>query len=296
VQSLRKGVILDARAGYYPTRGGSVEKVSASEGRLLEALAAPELPADLPFSAAVLRYGNTTDNNVDSMVVQVPLERAAAASGASAPSVSVLAQLKDKSGAVMQKFSADIAPRGPAGDQPQNSPEIAGFRRQFTAPPGEYVLEAAAMTADGKIGAQRADVVIPAVADGLALGDVLLVRRIDPAGTADETDPLRCAKGVVVPNLSGHISKAAGGKIDLIFDIHADPASTDTPSLSAELRRDGDLVGSLPLKLTVDPKRKTIPYLTTLGAGDLKPGKYEMTIILRQGGQKASRSVWFTLE
>ena len=296
VQSLRKGVILEARTGYYPARGSNVQKESAAEGRLLEALAAPDLPADLPFNAAVLRYGNTPDNNIDSVVVQVPLERPAAAPGASATSVSVLAQLKDKSGAVMQKFSADIAPRDPAGDPQQNTSEIAGFRRQFTAPPGEYVLEAAAMTADGKIGAQRADVVIPAVADGLALGDVLLVRRIDPAGTADETDPLRCAKGVVVPNLSGHISKALGGKIDLIFDIHADPASTDTPSLSAELRRDGNLIGSLPLKLTVDPKRKTIPYLTTLGASSLSAGQYELTVILSQGGQKVSKSVSFTLD
>jgi VWFA-related protein len=295
VKSLRKGVVVESRAGYYAARGSSVARVSAVEGRLTEALAAPKLPADLPFNATVLRYGNTTDNDVNSVVVQVPLTGVGAKGDQG--NVSVLAQLKDHSGAVVRKFSADIAPRPTIGDQGQSPQDVVTFRRQFSAPPGEYVLESAAFDANGgKIGAQRANVVIPAVAHGLALGDVLVVRRFDAAESADDTDPMRCAEGIVVPNLSGHVSKAASPKIDLFFDLHTDPAATETPSLSAELRRDGGLLGSLPLKLPADPNRKTIPYVTTLGANSLPTGRYQMTIILSQGGQKVSRSVSFILE
>jgi len=295
VKSLRKGVLIASRAGYYPMRSGNVARVSALEGRLIEALAAPKLPSDLPLNAALLRFGNTPDSQLNSVVVQVPLDQVEMAGEQG--SVSMLAQLKDQSGVVVQKFSADVAPRRTVGEQAQTAQDIVTFRRQFSAPPGEYVLESAAMDANGgKIGARRANVVIPAMANGLALGDVLLVRRIDAAGPADETDPLRCAEGIVVPNLSGHVSKAAGPKINLFFDLHTDPASAETPTLSAELRRHDDLIGTMPLKMPVDPKRKTIPYLTTLGASDLKPGKYEMTIVLRQGGQKVARSVRFTLD
>ena len=240
-------------------------------------------------------YGNTPDNLVSSVVVQVPLDHVEMKGDQG--SVSVLAQLKDPSGAVVQKFSADVAPRRAIGDREQTPQDMVSFRRQFSAPPGEYVLESAALDSNGgKIGARRANIVIPPVANGLALGDVLLVGRIDPGGSADDGDPLRCALGIVVPNLSGRISKAEGTKIFLFFNLHADPGSTETPSLSAELRRHGDLIGSLPLSLNADPKRKTIPYLTTLGANSLPAGLYEMTVILRQGGHRVARSVSFNLE
>ncbi len=273
VQLLRKGVALLPR---FPARVAEREAASASERRLLEALSAPVPPADLPVNAAVLRF--TPDRDIESVVVQAPIDHAAA--------VSVLAQLKDKSGLVVQRFSADI---------PQQAEPIS-FRRQFSAPPGEYVLESAVMdSADGKVGTRRDDVVIPPASHGAALGDVLLVGRID-AATADATDPLRCAQGVVVPNLSGRIAKAANAKFSLFFDLYTDPASSEAPSLSAELRRDGALIGTVPLKLTVDPKRPGVPYIVTLGTGSLHPGHYQTTVTLTQGGQKLSQSASFTLE
>jgi hypothetical protein len=212
-------------------------------------------------------------------------------------SVSVLVQLKDQSGTVVRKFSEDVMPRRTVADRAQPAPDMLSFRRQFTAPPGEYVLESVAMDSNGgKIGAQRSNVVIPAVATGLALGDVLLVRRIDPESADETADPLRCAKGIVVPNLSGHIAKTGDAKIDLFFDIHTDPGSTDAPTLSAELRHDDELVGKLPLKLSAEPERKTFPYLTTLSSSKLGAGEYEMKVILSQGGQTVTRTVTFTLE
>jgi VWFA-related protein len=295
VKTLRKGVVLTSRSGYYPLRGSAVETVSGVETRLLAALAAPDLPAALPINAALLRYGNTPDNDVNSVVVQVPLDQVEMKGEQG--SVSVLVQLKDQSGAVVRKFSEDVMPRRTVAGAAPSAPDILSFRRQFTAPPGEYVLESVVMDANGgKIGAQRSNVVIPALATGLALGDVLLVRRIDADVATEAADPLRCAKGIVVPNLSGHIAKTGSANIDLFFDIHTDPGSTDAPVLSAELRHDDELVGKLPLKLTADPERKTFPYLTTLSSTKLGAGEYEMTVILSQGGQKVTRAVTFTLE
>jgi hypothetical protein len=281
VQPIRKGVIVQSR---YAARVGDYEKGSAVESRLVEALAAPQLPAGLPFNAAVVRFGSTLDNDVDSVLVQVPLD----ASSPPAGKLSVLAQLRDKSGAVVQKFSADIPSRGQ---------DLLSFRRQFSAPPGEYLLETAAMDGRaGKIGAQRSNVVIPPVAKGLALGDVLVVQRFDPAGSSTVSDPLACAEGIAVPNLSGHISKATSPKISLFFRLSTDTSSGEAPALSAELRRDGAPIGTVPLKLTVDPKRPAIPYVLALGAEKLRPGQYQITVILTQGAQTVSQSTAFRLE
>jgi hypothetical protein len=148
----------------------------------------------------------------------------------------------------------------------------------------------------GKIGAARSNVAIPPVTSGLALGDVVLVRGIDSEGVSAAADPLRYAEGTVIPNLSGRVLKAAGAKITLFFDLHPDPASTEAPTLSAEVRRDDVLAATVPLKLTVDPKRQTIPYVFSLGAASLEPGRYKVTVILSQGGQHVSNSVQFTLE
>jgi VWFA-related protein len=294
VQSLRKGVLLESRVAVRP---GDKVTVSAAEGRLIEALAAPQPAADLPLHAALLRFGNTRDNLVNSVVVQVPLDRLARNPDAAAGSVSVLARLKDQSGTVVRKFSEDISTRRNLANPQRLASDTVAFRRQFTAPPGDYVLESAALdSSGGRIGTARVNVVVPPVADRLALGDVVLVRNIDTAGAAEPGDPLRYAEGTVVPNLSGRVSKAAGAKISLFFDLHPDPASTDAPALSIEVREDDVLVTTAPLKLAVDPKRQTIPYMFSLGAASLSPGRYKLTVILSQGGQQVSGSVSFALE
>jgi VWFA-related protein len=297
VQSLRKGVVLESR---YAARPGDKVTASAVEARLTSALAAPQLPTDLAVHAALLRFGNTPDSLVNSIVVQVPLDQPATGPGAAAPStgnVSVLAQLKDSTGAVVRKFSEDLPGRRVLGSPQPSSADVVTFRRQFSAPPGDYVLESVAMDASGgKIGAARTNVAIPPVTNGLALGDVVLVRGIDTEGVSAGADPLRYAEGSVVPNLSGRVVKAAGGKITFFFHLHPDPASTDAPTLSAEVRRDDVLAATVPLKLTVDPKRQTIPYVFSLGAASLNPGQYKVTVILTQGGQHVSSSAQFTLE
>ena len=294
VQSVRKGVLLQSRVAVRP---GDKVTVSAAEGRLIQALAAPPSPAEVPLRAALLRFGNTPDNLLNSVVVQVPLDRLAAKPDAAAGSVSVLAQLKDQSGTVVQKFSEDVSTRRNLANPQQTAPDAVAFRRQFSAPAGDYVLESVALdSSGGRIGTARVNVAIPPVEKGLALGDVVLVRSIDASSAVEAGDPLRYAEGTVVPNLSGHVSKAASPKISLFFHLHPDPAATDAPALSMEVRQDDVLVTTAPLKLAVAPKRQTVPYMFSLGAAGLSPGQYRVTVTLRQGDRKVSSSVSFALE
>lgn len=305
VRALRAGASIQARAGYFalPHRGASV--APAFEGTLLSALAAPKLASDVPLRAAVLRFGKSANGDENALVVQVPLSgvelRAGAAGNTYTAHVAILAQVKDKAGAVIARFTEDF-PREGRIDPLQKAPTDAFvLRRHFTAAPGSYVVETAVIDVNGgKAGAQRTDLVLPPAPSGAFLGDIVPVHSIVPfADDADiendREDPLRCVDGRVIPNLSGHYSKAADPRITLFFDIHPDVAVADPPVVTVEVRRDGSLLGTVPLRITQDV-RKTIPYLAQLGTATLPAGDYRLTMILKQGTQTYSGNVTFTLD
>jgi len=305
VRALRPGLSIQSRAGYFalPRRAAPVSP--AFEGALLAALAAPKPPRDLPLLASAFRFGHGENGDASAVVVQVPFSgveiRTDAATKTYAAHLAVLAQLKNKAGVVVEKFSEDLPRQGALEDQEKLRRDTLVLRRHFSAAPGDYVLETAAMDVNsGKIGASRVDMVIPLTSDRASLGDVVLVGKIEPfADDADmendRADPLRCVDGRVVPNLSGRVSKAAYKTVTLFFDIHPDTASTDIPEVKVEVRQSGALIGIVPLHITQDTKKATIPYLAELGTASLAIGDYRLTMVLKQGAQTASSSVSFAL-
>jgi hypothetical protein len=212
--------------------------------------------------------------------------------------VFVLAQVRDQTGGIVERFSEDIPKQGPLEAQEQARLGTLSFRRHFVAAPGEYVLETAAMDANsGKIGAQRTKFEIPAAANGPALSDLVLVRQIEPAsGAEDASEPLRCAEGKVVPNLSARLARDTNPTILLFFDVLPDNGSTEKPALKLEVRKDGNLLGSVPLTLRPDSAPGPIRELAKVGTKSLRPGSYEMTVVLSQGAQTVERTTSVTLE
>jgi VWFA-related protein len=283
IKALRAGIVIRGRPGYFALRAAA----PAFEPGLLQALAQPKLPADMEFHAAAICFEATAEGVSHSLVIEGRL-----ADGPDAH-LAVLAQVKDRDGLVIEKFSQDVGRPAAAGEQPSN---IVAVHRHFKAPPGTYVLEAAVTDpASGKTGAQRTNFEIAAGKSGPGLSDIVLVRRIDPFnGDADTSDPLRCADGKVVPDLSFRLTHAANPIIALFFHVHKDLAA-EPPVLSAEVRRDGNLIGTVPLSLNKESREETVPYLAKLGTKSLKAGAYELTVILQQGGAKTSQSVSFRL-
>ncbi len=303
VKPLRSGLVIEARAGYYAVARPAGTVPAAFEAPLLKALAAPELATDLPIHAAGLRFGNTDHVDSDEVVVEVPLGgveiKSDEAAKTYAAHVAILAELKDKSGAVVEKFSEDVPRQGALDEQEKAKGDVFSMRRHFNAAPGDYVLETVAMDVNsGKIGAQRTDLVIPQPVHGASLSDIVVARRIDPFQNDSDKDiasPLRCADGRVIPNLSGHVSKAADSTLTLFFDIHPNTASNDPLDLKAEVQVNGKLAGTIPLRVSQDAKDPTIPYLAELNTAKLPLGDYHFTMILKQGEETSSQSVEFTL-
>lgn len=286
IKALRAGVVIEARSSFVGSIRAMAAPPSALEARLVAALAAPALPSDLMYRASLLRLRDTVDGTLIAVAIEAP-----AGQGGSGP-ISVLAQVKDKSGQVVQKFSEDLA--RPAAPQ-----DVISFNRHFSAAPGQYTLETAVVAGEGgKAAAQRQTVEVPAApAAGPELGEIVLARRIEPSqGDPDPLDPLRCADGTVIPNLSGRVSRAAQSSITLFFDIHPDAHTSGTPELSGEVRMNGKLIATVPMPLAPIANRTSIPYLANLPTSALRPGAYDLKMIFTQGAQKAERSVVFKVE
>jgi VWFA-related protein len=303
VRALRSGLTIEARAGYFALPRPAAAVTPAFENVLLQALAAPKLAADLPFRTAGLRFGDTDHADSDAVVVEVPLSGVEIHSDAATKTytahVAILAELKDKTGAVVEKFSEDLPRQGTLDEQGKANGDVIDMRRHFSASPGNYVLETAAMDVNsGKVGAQRTELAIPELARGVSLSDIVVARRIDSFQNDADTDsasPLRCADGRVIPNLSGYVSRAAAPNVTLFFDIHPDAGSGESLELKAEVRRDGLLIGTVPLRISQNAGHGTIPYLAQLHTATLRAGAYSFTAILKQGAETSSRSVAFTL-
>lgn len=300
IKALRAGITVQARGGYFAVHSRA-PLAAPPRDKLLGALAGPELPSELQFRSSVLRFGSTPKGGVNSVAFEVPLSqvemRPDSAGKVYAAQVSWLAQVRDQTGAIIERFSDDISKQGSREDQ-QSRLGTLSFRRHFVAAPGEYVLETVAMDANsGKIAAQRSKFEIPAAATGPALGDIVLVRQIEAAGGAgDASEPLQCAEGKVIPNLSARLDRASNPAIQLFFDVLPDNGSTDKPALKLEVRRDGNLLGSVPLTLRRESAPGPIRELAKVGTKSLSPGAYEMTVVLTQGARTVERTTSVTLE
>ncbi len=159
VKALREGLRISSRAGYFALPPDSGRTIRPFEAPLLKVLAETQLPTDVSFHASVLRLGDLPSGNQNTLVVQVPVStvetRNDPNSNLYSLHVTLVAQIKDKSGAVIEHFAEDV-PRHGALSSKDSQPTYITMQRHFTAEPGQYVLEAAVLDQNnGKSGAQR---------------------------------------------------------------------------------------------------------------------------------------------
>ena len=301
VKPLRTGLIVRYRAGYYalPPDGGF--RVRPFETPLLKILATSPLPTDLKFRSSILRMGKLPDGNANALVVEVPLEELEMKEDANTSlysvHLSIVAQIKGKTGTVIEHFSEDIPRRGALEAMEGARSEVVTLQRHFIAAPGDYVLEAAIIDQNsGKAGAERITFNVPAVSSGPLLSDIALVRKTEPLPReADSSEPLRYEDSKVVPNLSGQVSHDARN-ISLFFVVHPDVRTAEPATLEMEIIRNGNTVARMPLTLRKSNGTGGIPYLATMRASSLPAGRYEVTTFLTQGGATAERSASFTVD
>jgi VWFA-related protein len=301
IHPLRKGIVVQSRAGYFALPPDNGSGIRPYEVPLLSLLAQPTLPTDVPFETRVLRLGLLPDGNSAAVAVQVPVSALKVHDDAnthiSSVHLTIVSQIKNDKGAVLERFSEDI----PVHDAPDvlHSPEhqYLTMERHFSAEPGTYTLETAVMDRIGdKAGAERTQFTVEPVARGPGLSDVALVQQVEPlhAETAS-FEPMRYMNGRVIPDLSPELPENTN-KLEVFFLVHPLPPASGTPQLSMEIFRNGESVGRMPLELSQSDGLGAMPYLGTISGHVFPSGSYKVVATLEQGGQTATSSAEFKIE
>ena len=303
VKSLRPGIKMRYQTGYLalpPRAVGGGDSPQPFELPLKKILNESQLPGGLTFRAAILHMEDRPEGNVNTLAIEVPLSsleiREDHNTNLYTAHLSIVANIKDKTGAVVEHFSADIPRRGALKDIEMARFEAISMERSFMTAPGQYLLEAAILDQNSsKAGAQRTTFEIPNAPGTPSLSDMVLVRQTVPFDADDDpSEPLHAGSDKVTPNLSGQLLPDAK-EVSVFFIAHADQHAAEAATLNLQVLRDGKLMGGAPLTAKQADGSEFSSYLTRFTIGVPTDGQYEVKAILSQGGKTAQASAVFTL-
>ncbi len=302
VKPLRRGLKIRSQSGYLalPPRTGSDAAPQPFELPLLKILGETQLPRDVSFRAAILRMGATPDGAVSTLAIEAPYSsleiREDGSTGIHTASLSIVADIKDKTGMIIERFSADIPRCRVQKDSDKSDFGAVTLQRHFLEPAGEYILEAAVLDRySGKAGAQRVAIEIPSAADVPSLSDMILVRQTEPLRADDDsTEPLRHGNQLLTPNLSGQLAPGAKD-ISVFFKAHSDPHAAEEAGIKLQVYRDGKLLGGEPMTSRQASGSEFASFLSSFSVNPPIDGLYEVKAILSQGGKRVETGTSFTL-
>ena len=300
IKPIRAGIGIQAKTGYFALPPDGAVGIRPFEAPLLKALAASQLLSEFKFNAAILRFGELPDGNTNTLAIEVPFAelnvKKDAQTNLYAAHVSIVAEVKDSAGTVIEHFGQDIARRGALESLDRDNSMAISMQRHFMEIPGKYLLEVAVVDRNGdKTSAQRIPFEIPSESSGPALSDIVLVGKMDAfKEDADPFEPLRYESAKVTPNLSGRVPHDAKS-VSLFLILRPDPKLADTPTLEMQVIHDGKAGRRTPLPLHLSSAGATTPYLATFGKS-LASGNYVVKATLNQGGIAATKEISFTVE
>jgi VWFA-related protein len=300
VNSLRTGLKIRSETGYLALPVGAGAAIQPFELPLMKILDGNQLPKNVMFHASVLHMEDVDQGSVNSLAIETPLSGLDVQEDSNtnlySAHISILADIKDKSGVEVAHFSEDIPRRGAASDVEKSKLEAITFQRHFIAPPGQYLLETAILDQNsGKSGAERIPFEISKDSGTPSLSDVVLVRRAEPFRAEDDpSEPLQHGNQKVTPNLSGQLP--VGNKdVPLFFIAHSDPDAVDAPVLNVQVLKDGKPAEGAPIISQQIRKARFSSYLASFSIDPPKDGQYEVRVSLTQGGKTAEARASFIL-
>ncbi len=302
VKPLRTNLRVQSKTGYYAVAPGVEGGVRPFEVPLVKLLKETQLPNDFPFKAKVLKFGDMPDGNTSTLAVEVPLSalhpKEDAHTNLYSAHVSIVAQIKDKDGVVVEHFADDVTKRGALESLDRDRTLAIAMQRHFIAIPGTYTAEIAIDDRiNDKSSAQRFTFDVQSAPGSLALSDMVLVRKMDPIHEDDDDpiEPLRYESNRITADISNQLP-ASAKRISLFFILHPDVKSKDVPGLEMEVTHNGTPGRRTPLPMKLNPGAGGVPYLASFGSGTLAPGDYEVKAYLNQDGKTATQTIAFSVE
>jgi VWFA-related protein len=301
VKVARNDVLVQSRSGYFALPPGEGTATFAFEVDLLRALRVFPPPQAFPLQVATFRFGPEAGGVRHSFVVQVPLAgiemRPDDRGETDRAHFSLLAVLRDPTGAVVEKWSEDQPLFLPRSQRAALLRGNAVFLRSFVLAPGRYTLETAVVDQLAKrYSVRRTLLVVDHPPPGLVASDVALIKRSEEvaAGALASEDPFRQGRTRLVPWV-GEPHVLPGDALSLF--VVAYPRA-DRPRLDAlvEFVRDGRVVEQSLSEVPPPAEEGRATFVAPVPMKDLTPGRYEVRLLLKQGGLVALRKASFVLE
>jgi len=303
VKVARKGVVVQNRSGYFAVPTGSSSAMFAYEVPLLGALSLDPPPRDFDIHAGVLHFEEGPAGREHRLIViaEVPISSLRMITDEVRKTYrvhfSLLAVVRNKGGAVVERFSEDYPFTGPLDRAEGLKLGNVVLKRRFTLPPGRYTLEVAGQDrAAGRTAVTTQPFDVPSGGEGARMSSLALIRRLEPGTPAAENtdDPLDVGGVRIVPNLDLPISAAANQKLSLFF-IAYPPQGGEAPRMTLEFSRDGKTLARAEPALPAPEADGKIRYVGTFPIQSFTPGRYEVQVSLAHPGGTAEERAAFTL-
>jgi hypothetical protein len=295
-------VTVAARKGYFALRDVGNAPVNSWEAPALGELERKPVPNAFPVRAAALLFPERDRPGLVPVVVDLstaPLTFQPAADGKTYSSdFAVLVRFLDQANQVARQVSQHYEVNGPIANITHAKQGEVIFYREPELRPGVYRMETVVFDApSGKSSVRLSTVEVPAVnANGLRVSSLVLVKRaekVDPKDRRAE-NPLLVKDVVLYPNLGEPVSKTAKelGFYFAVYPAKAGPA----PESALQLLLNGEPVAQVPLTLATPDSSGRIQQLGRLPLDQIKPGSYELSVIVKQGTTAISRSTLVTIK
>jgi VWFA-related protein len=286
-----------SRSGYPAVRSLSSIPLLAYEGPALAALEQPAPPAQIPLRATALQFpvaGGGTQVAVMVAANGQTLTFEKTADGFRTD-FTLLARVRDASGAVVRKGSQPYRMTGPpAGLEKARAGDVL-FYRQPTLEPGQYTLDAVVHDAlNGKAGVTRVAVTVPAVASFRA-SDLVIVDRTERlmSGELDPDNPLQVSERQIYPTLGQPLRRTRTEHV--AFYIVLDGAD-QTTSARLHVIRQGQTLAELPVPLQSPDAGGRIRQVSQIPAGGLGTGDFVLRLVVSKGTETVTRQASVRVE
>jgi len=293
VRALRAGLAIQARSGYFalpPSEGSAGPVLQPFEVPLLRVLGGVSLPHDLEFRSLAVAMRSSPGEQVESaLVVEIPLTKIQFQhddpSQTYRGEVGVLALVRDAKGIVVKKIARDLPFEAPPDKLEKLRSGNFVFKDEFSVPPGRYTLETAVLDRKaGKAAARKSVFLAPAPSGRLSVSALLRVQDFAPgAADLEPADPFQFHGGRITPTLDEVLHKGDTQTLGLFCVVSPDPQESAKPALTLEYVQEDKVVGRGDFELPVPDSRGRIPWALFTPIAELKPGPYEVRVIVRQG-------------
>ena len=287
------------RTGYLAMPPGQ-ENLLPYEVPLMKALNATPLTREVDFQAGTWKLQSTKDNVQAMVAVEVPFANISFAQdtvkGNYAARISLVTQVLDPQGKVIEKFTRDLPLMGKIEQLEALKTSNFNFRERFSVPPGRYVVETAVIDQlSKKVGARKMSFIAVPAKGALAMSSVTVVRNFQPnAKGLTPEEPYQFQGGRISPTLNETMRKVKGGTIALFFIVYPE-AGVAPPQAVVQYFKDGELAGSANLQLPAADAQGRINYVLSSPMDAMAPGTYEVKVLVKQGAAAVTESVLLTI-